>query len=143
MAMAQTKKVAVIGAGIGGLAAAIRLRIRGYHVDVFEANAHAGGKLSEINEGGYRFDAGPSLFTLPESVDELFHLAGENPRDHFNYLRLDEVCRYFFADGATLTATSDAVELAREFALTSLRQRINHEGNLATFPRRLTRRVRF
>lgn len=115
--MTQTKKVAVIGSGVGGLATAIRLRVKGHHVDVFEANSYAGGKLSEISTNGYRFDAGPSLFTLPESVDELFRLAGENPGDHFNYIRLDEVCRYFFADGATLTATSDAVELAREFSL--------------------------
>jgi phytoene dehydrogenase-like protein len=79
------KKAIVIGAGIGGIAAAIRLRKKGYDVCVFEGNAYPGGKLSQFSLGDYRFDAGPSLFTMPNLVDELFVLCGENPRDHFNY----------------------------------------------------------
>ena len=89
-------KAIVIGSGVAGLAAAIRLRCKGHEVHVFEANAYPGGKLSEFSLGAYRFDAGPSLFTLPHLVDELFQLAGRNPRQYFNYARMDVCCQYFF-----------------------------------------------
>ena len=62
-------KVGIIGAGIAGLAASIRMANRGYHVEVFEANTYPGGKLSEINLVGFRFDAGPSLFTMPQLIE--------------------------------------------------------------------------
>ena len=65
-------KVIIIGAGIAGLATAIRLRNKGYNVEVFEANSYTGGKISSFNISQYRFDAGPSLFTLPHLVDDLF-----------------------------------------------------------------------
>ncbi len=101
------KKAAIVGSGIGGLSLAIRLAVKGYAVDVFEANAYAGGKLSNMLVGDYRFDAGPSLFTLPTLVDELFELAGKNPSAYFTYKRLDEVCRYFWDDGQQLTVPAD------------------------------------
>ena len=72
------KKAAVIGSGIAGLAAAIRLANKGYIVEVFEKNSTAGGKISQIQSKGYRFDTGPSLFTLPELVEELFALSNKN-----------------------------------------------------------------
>ncbi|MEL7004237.1 MAG: NAD(P)-binding protein, partial [Bacteroidota bacterium] len=86
----------VIGAGIGGLATAVRLRSQGYEVKVYEANVYPGGKLSQFDLQGYRFDAGPSLFTLPEEVDALFELTGKNPRDYYSYEALDPITRYFF-----------------------------------------------
>ena len=73
----------VIGSGIAGIASSIRLSKLGYGVTVYEANNYPGGKLSSFQQGDYRFDAGPSLFTMPMFVDELFELCGENPRDHF------------------------------------------------------------
>ena len=66
----------IVGSGIGGIALAIRMACLGQKVSIFEANEYPGGKLSQIDLGGYRFDAGPSLFTLPKLVDELFVLAG-------------------------------------------------------------------
>ena len=65
-------KIGIIGAGIAGIATSIRLAAKGHEVTVFEANAYPGGKLSEIRMQGYRFDAGPSLFTMPQYVEELF-----------------------------------------------------------------------
>ncbi len=109
------QKALIIGSGIGGLAAAVRLAVKGYSVEVLEANAYPGGKLSEINIDGYRFDAGPSLFTLPELVDELFALAGKKSSDHFNYQRLDVNCQYFYEDGLRLTAYADRGRLLDEF----------------------------
>jgi phytoene desaturase len=111
-----TKKALIIGAGIAGIATAIRLALTGYEVDVFEANSYAGGKLTSIAQDDYRFDAGPSLFTMPQYVDELFTLAGKNPRDYFNYQKLDVVCQYFYEDGTKLTAYSDEQKLAAEIA---------------------------
>ena len=108
------KKGAVIGAGIGGLAVAIRLRHKNYDVEVYEANAYPGGKLTAFSQSGFRFDAGPSLFTLPRLVDELFELSGKEPRDYFEYIRLDEICRYFWEDGTDLIVPADVQEFARE-----------------------------
>ena len=110
----QQSTAVVVGAGIAGIASAIRWARKGYAVQVFEANSYPGGKLSEFQLGEYRFDAGPSLFTLPFLVDELFTLCGENPRDHFNYLKKTEECRYFWDDGTRLIAHSDPAEFAAE-----------------------------
>lgn len=107
-------KAIIIGAGIAGIASAIRMATKGFDVDVFESNAFPGGKLAEINAEGFRFDAGPSLFTMPQYVDELFELAGKNPIDYFKYERLDEICRYFYEDGLKLTASSDLNKFTNE-----------------------------
>ncbi|MEQ9440760.1 MAG: 1-hydroxycarotenoid 3,4-desaturase CrtD [Cyclobacteriaceae bacterium] len=108
------KRAGVIGAGIAGIAAAIRLANKGYSVDVFEANVYPGGKLSEITSQGYRFDAGPSLFTLPELVDELFILSGEQPEKHFQYIQLPVNCHYFYEDGTFLRAFANREKFLQE-----------------------------
>lgn len=108
------KKAIVIGAGIAGIAAAIRLAVKGYAVQVLESNSYAGGKLSQFEQEGFRFDAGPSLFTMPQYVDELFRLAGKNPIDYFTYQKLDVVCHYFYPDGTHLKAYADEQQFAEE-----------------------------
>ncbi len=105
--------IVVVGAGMGGLAAAIRLRLAGHTVAVYEANGYVGGKLAVLQVGAYRFDAGPSLFTQPDYHAELFKLAGKNPADYFAYQRLQTVCHYFWPDGSTLQAPADPAALAR------------------------------
>ena len=110
-------KAIVIGAGIAGIAAAVRLIKKGYTVSVFEANEYPGGKLTEIQLGNYRFDAGPSLFTLPRLVDELFELSGKNPRDYFSYQQLEILCHYFYEDGTVLHAFADQQKLLEEIEL--------------------------
>ncbi len=107
-------KTIIIGSGIAGLAASIRLVLKGHQVEVFESNPYPGGKLSEIRLQGYRFDAGPSLFTLPEQVEELFRLSGKNPAEHFDYKKLEATCNYFWEDGKTLKAWSDVSDFANE-----------------------------
>lgn len=109
-------KAIVIGAGIAGIASAIRLAVKGFDVEVFEANAHPGGKLAALKMKGFRFDAGPSLFTMPQYVDELFELAGKNPKDYFEYDKLKEICRYFYEDGLKLTTHADTAKFAQEIA---------------------------
>ena len=100
-------KVAIVGAGIAGIATAVRLAIKGYKVDVFEKNSYPGGKLSAFEKDGFRFDAGPSLFTMPHFVTELFEKAGENPQDYFQYSKKEIACQYFWQDGTRFTAYSD------------------------------------
>lgn len=107
-------KVAIIGAGIAGIATAVRLASRGMEVDVYEANTYPGGKLSTFSRKGYRFDAGPSLFTMPEYVEALFTTAGVDIQSHFQYQRLPIVCQYFWEDGTRLSAFADAQQFAEE-----------------------------
>ncbi|MBD1365282.1 phytoene desaturase [Mucilaginibacter sp. ZT4R22] len=110
----SSKKAIIIGAGIAGIATAIRLAVKGYVVEVFEANSYPGGKLSEIEQNGYRFDAGPSLLTMPQYIDELFTLAGKNPADYFQYQKLNTVCNYFYEDGTRIKAYADTQQFAQE-----------------------------
>jgi phytoene desaturase len=104
------KKAIVIGAGIGGVAASIRLAKKGYAVKVFESGAFPGGKLSQFRLGDFRFDRGPSLFTLPNYVEELFVLCNEDMSDHFSYSELNVLCKYFFADGYIFEAKGNLEE---------------------------------
>ena len=116
-------KVAVIGSGIGGICSAIRLKNQGFNVNVYEKNDYPGGKLSTFKLGDFRFDAGPSLFTMPHLVDELFAISNENPRKFFNYKKKKIHCKYFWDDGKKFTAYSDKKkffnEIEKEFDVPS------------------------
>lgn len=111
------KKAIIIGSGIGGLSTAVRLKARGFDVDVFEKNSFPGGKLSNIDIGKYRFNTGPSLFTMPHFVDELYELFNENPRDHFNYIKKDIMCKYFWDNGKKFVGYYDINKLTDECKL--------------------------
>ena len=112
----NNKSCAVIGAGVSGIAASIRMRNKGYKVTVYEANSFPGGKLSTETNKGYRFDMGPSVFTMPQYVDDLFILSGKEPRQHFNYIPLDPVYHYFFEDGSMLDAYHGKEKFAEQLA---------------------------
>jgi phytoene desaturase len=108
------KKAAVIGSGVGGLAIAIRLAAKGYRVTVFEKEANVGGKLNELRINGFRFDTGPSLFTLPSMMDELIKLSNITPNQPFSYKKLENVTRYFYPDGKVLNSWSNPDRFAEE-----------------------------
>jgi diapolycopene oxygenase len=112
--LGRSRKAVVVGAGIAGIASSIRLALKGFDVTVFESNTYPGGKLTSITRGEYRFDAGPSLFTLPHLVDELFTLANRNPRDYFNYHTSKTACHYFFEDGTFLPFSADEDTLLKD-----------------------------
>src|ERR1700712_2806439 len=119
------KKAIIIGAGIAGIATAIRLAVKGYIVEVYEANSYPGGKLAEINQDGFRFDAGPSLLTMPQYIDELFELAGKDPSPFFSCRKLDVICKYFYEDGSRLTTFADTDRFIEEI------ERLTGEGEAA------------
>jgi phytoene desaturase len=105
---------AVIGSGIAGLASAIRLASMGVKVTVYEKSPTYGGKLGLWQRDGYRFDTGPSLFTMPDYVIDLLTIDGLN-NVSFDYDELDVLCNYFWEDKTRLSAFSDREKLKQEF----------------------------
>ncbi|MFT6096187.1 MAG: phytoene desaturase, partial [Nonlabens sp.] len=103
------KTAIVIGAGIGGLATALRLRKQGYQVQVFEKNGYAGGKIHAIEQSGYRFDLGPSLFTLPQLVTDVIELF-PNRKVPFSFTTKKTACHYFWEDGTVFKASTNTSE---------------------------------
>ncbi len=108
--------IAIIGAGVAGLATAIRLQKQGNQITIFEAAEKAGGKLSESYLAGCRFDLGPSLFTLPELMEEIFAISEVPIKDYFNYKRLEIITKYFYEDGTIINAYADSAKFAQEIA---------------------------
>lgn len=103
------KTAIVIGGGVGGLAAAIHLQRAGLKVRLLERSAHLGGKLRELEVGGWRFPAGPSVFTMRPVFEELFGGALER---YVELMPVDPLCRHFFSDGVRLDLYTD-VERSR------------------------------
>ena len=99
--------IVVVGAGIGGMSAAIRLATAGCRVTVVEALDHPGGKMGELREGGYRFDTGPSVITMRHVFESLFRKAGRDLRDYLDLVPLNPITRYHWRDGLVLDAVSD------------------------------------
>lgn len=112
----HARKAIIIGSGVAGMAAAIRLVIQGFEVHVYEANPYPGGKLSAFEQQGYKFDAGPSLFTQPDNVAALFALANEPIAEYLNYEPVDVACKYFYENGTIINGFSDKQELADELS---------------------------
>ena len=111
----MSKTVGIIGAGIGGLALSIRLANHGFKVTIFEKNSYPGGKLSELKINGFRFDKGPSLFTMPSLIDELTNL--QRSAHKFEYQKLAIITNYFYSDGTQLKASANLEDFAEEVHL--------------------------
>ncbi len=110
--MPQEKPVAVIGAGLGGLAAASTLASRGHKVILFEANDWVGGKAAVLQEDGFRFDMGPTILTLPRVLARLYQEAGEDVHQRLDLVRLDPQWRCFFEDGSRLDLVESIDDMA-------------------------------
>ncbi len=108
-------RVAVVGAGLGGLATAIRLGSAGYPVELYEKQSGPGGKAFSEQIGRYRFDTGPSLLTMRHVFERLFADAGRRLEDYLTLTPLDPICRYFWRDGTRLQTSSDREAMAQEF----------------------------
>jgi phytoene desaturase len=115
----DTRQVAVIGAGVGGMATALRLAKAGHMVTVFEQGERIGGKLNVWEPdvpgiGTFRFDTGPHVLTMPWAIRELFEDLGERMEDFLDLVRMDPICRYHFPDEPLFDAPADPDEaLAR------------------------------
>jgi len=98
----RQKSVAVIGGGLGGLAAAARLTSGGAAVTLFERNAQPGGKIAVHTQAGFRWDLGPSLLTMPHLLRELWRECGKGSEPPLDLVRLDSACRYRWTDGTLI-----------------------------------------
>ncbi|MCR5978159.1 phytoene desaturase [Gordonia jinghuaiqii] len=112
-------RVLVIGAGVGGLAAAMRLQAAGHDVTVVEQSDAVGGKLGVVEHDGFVFDTGPSLVTMPHVFEELFAATGASIHDVLTLERLPLAARYRFPDGTELDMPGDldAIPTALDAAL--------------------------
>ncbi len=114
--MNHAQSVIIVGAGLGGLSAAIRLAVRGVRVKILEKNANVGGKVNFHAHAGYSFDTGASLLTMRHVVDDLFASANRRLEDYLTLEPLDPICRYRWTDGATLDAFVDIEKTETEIA---------------------------
>lgn len=112
----MTDPIIIIGAGIGGLSAAIRLAAAGRRVAIYEKNAGVGGKMSQIAVDGFRWDTGPSVITMRRVFAELFAAAGRELEDYLTLLPVEPLTRYFYPDGVVLDASRDVSKMARQIA---------------------------
>lgn len=108
------RRVIIIGAGIGGLSAAIRLAAAGLEVVIYEKNEMTGGKMGQVSEAGFRWDTGPSVITMRHVFEELFRVADRRLEDYLTLLPVEPLTRYYYPDGVTLDATRDLTRMLRQ-----------------------------
>lgn len=112
----MSARAVVIGSGFGGLAAAVRLRMRGYDVTLVEALDQPGGRARVFRQDGFTFDAGPTVITAPYLLEELFTLAGRDMRDYVTLVPVDPFYRILFHDGSTFDYVGDDDRLFAQIA---------------------------
>ncbi len=116
IAGARAKHVVIIGAGLGGMSAAIMLAKNGFQVTILEKNAQIGGKLNQLQTMGFSFDLGPSIFTLPHIFRPIFEGDGKRLEDYITLQRVDPQWRNFFEDGYVLDLWEDRERMRAELA---------------------------
>lgn len=105
------KRVNIVGAGTAGLAAAVRLQNKGYEVHLYEKNSKVGGKMFQIDEEGYKFDVGPTIVMTPDIYNEVFEIAGRDPKDYIPMKRLNPMMGVTYRDGKSFYLSNDLVDL--------------------------------
>lgn len=112
-------RVCVVGGGLAGMAAAVRLAAEGHDVSLLEQNSHLGGKMNVWRSEGFTFDMGPTIITMPSVLERLFSSVGRRAEDYLNLVSLDPQWRTFFADGSRFdlyTSLEGMVAELRRFA---------------------------
>jgi diapolycopene oxygenase len=104
----KNKNIVVIGAGLGGLSAAISLASEGFAVEIVEKNDKVGGKLNILEKDGFTFDLGPSILTMPHIFEALFTRVGKKMADYVSIQKVEPHWRNFFEDGTVVDLTEDA-----------------------------------
>lgn len=109
-------KVAVIGGGLGGISAALRLRKYGFDVDLFEKNSNLGGKLNIYRQDGFTFDTGPSILTMPFVIDDLFIFLDKKREDYLDFVEISPIARNFFTKEIYIDTLAEANAFKSEIA---------------------------
>ncbi|MCJ2082546.1 phytoene desaturase family protein [Methylobacterium sp. J-090] len=110
--MRAGSSVAVVGAGLGGLAAACVSAARGHKVTLYDKNDWLGGKAAVLHQDGFRFDMGPTILTVPKVLERIFQEAGRDIRDYLDLRRLDPQWRCFFDDDTRIDLMADVPTMA-------------------------------
>ena len=110
----NNRKVVVIGAGLGGLSAAISLASEGFQVELVEKNDKVGGKLNILSRDGFTFDLGPSILTMPHVFETLFSRVGKRMADYVGIEPVEPHWRNFFEDGTVVDLCADPEQQRRE-----------------------------
>lgn len=131
------KRIAIIGAGPGGLSCAMLLSSKGFDVTVFEKESESGGRNAPIRKGGFTFDTGPTFLMMKYVLDEIFSLSGKKSGDYLNFTRLEPMYRLVFHDGSEFFPTSDRKKMRLEIA----RAFPGEEGGLDKFHAREGKRL--
>ncbi|MEL7500384.1 MAG: phytoene desaturase [Planctomycetota bacterium] len=108
------RNAAVVGSGFGGLAAAIRLQAMGFQTTIYEQRDKPGGRAYVYQDGGFTFDAGPTVITAPHCIDELFELAGRRREDYVELLPVSPFYRLRWNDGTEFDYVGDEAELLNQ-----------------------------
>ena len=115
-AQPRRPRAVIIGSGFGGLAAAIRLSVKGYEVQVLEKLDMAGGRAYVHQQDGFTFDAGPTIITMPQYLEELFTLCGHQMKDHVDLRLMSPFYRIRFDDGTHFDYSNDDAAMEAEIA---------------------------
>jgi phytoene desaturase len=113
----KAKSVIVIGAGIGGITAAIHLAKHGLHVTVLEKNSRPGGRCDRLSRDGYHFDTGPTLFVMPLLYEAEFRALGASMHEQLDLQRVDPTYQLVFDDGIQLSLTSDMQSMCEQLEI--------------------------
>ena len=111
-----TDHVVIVGAGLAGLSAALRLAGAGRKVTVLERESVPGGRNGLLSKDGYSFDTGPTVLTMPSLINDAFNCVGEDMKDWLELTPLTPLYRAFYADGSQLDVHSDTAEMEAEIA---------------------------
>ena len=122
-ASTDNKSAAVIGSGFGGLAAAIRLQSAGIKTVLYEARDKPGGRAYVYHDDGYTFDAGPTVVTAPQTLEELFELTNRKLEDYIELMEVAPMYRLIWSDGDRFDYTRDADKM-----LEQIRQRSEQDA---------------
>jgi phytoene desaturase len=126
----MSRRIGIVGAGLGGVAAALRLAHEGCEVTVFEKTAEVGGRAKTVRVGDVTMDAGPTLLMMREPFHRLFEEVGERLEDHLDITLCDPSYRVFWADGSQIDGTPNVARMVRQIEHLVGREEAERYGKL-------------